>query len=296
MVIKLFLQYLQYEKNYSVHTVESYKNDLRQFKEFVFGNSVDAVFQPEKIDDVWIRRWVVSLMNDDYSPLSVSRKLSSLKSFFRYLCKNEYIETNPVKNIRGPKAEKSLPHFVKDSDMKELLLDLDNEDAFEGERDKAILDVFYTTGIRCAELAGLKNGDVDIQAKTIKVTGKRNKQRIIPFADTLMDVLQSYINIRSETIESPEGNFFFVRKNGRALSNSIIYGIVNKRLSRIRNLSKKSPHVLRHTFATSMLNNGADLSAVKELLGHASLSSTEVYTHITFEELKKAYYQAHPRA
>jgi len=292
-MIESFLQYLQYERNYSAHTVESYKNDLYQFKEFVSG---DSVFKPEEVDTVWVRRWIVSLMNDNYSPLSVNRKLSSLKSFFKYLRKNKQIETNPIGNIRGPKIKKPLPHFVKDLDMKNLFASWEDTDAFEGERDKAIIDVFYTTGIRCAELAGLKNDDVDFQSKMIKVTGKRNKQRLIPFSDTLKEVLHSYINIRSETIESPAGNAFFVRKNGKALSNSIIYDIVNKRLSEIPNLSKKSPHVLRHTFATSMLNNGADLNAVKELLGHASLSSTEIYTHTTFEELKKTYHQAHPRA
>jgi integrase/recombinase XerC len=292
MMIELFLRYLQYEKNYSAHTVESYKNDLRQFREFVSG---DSVFHPETIDGVWVRRWIVSLMHENYSPLSVNRKLSSLKSFFKYLCKNKYIETSPLKTIRGPKVKNPLPHFVKDLDMKKLFAVWDDEDAFEGERDKAILDVFYTTGIRCAELVGLKNDDVDFQSKMIKVTGKRNKQRLIPFSDTLRDVLQSYISIKREAIESLADNAFFVRKNGKALSNTIIYRIVNKRLSEIPTLSKKSPHVLRHTFATSMLNNGADLNAVKELLGHASLSSTEVYTHITFEELKKAYHQAHPR-
>jgi len=293
MFIESFLRYLQYEKNYSSHTVESYANDLSQFKYFVCG---DETFDPTLIDSVWIRRWMVSLMDEGYSPLSVNRKLSSLKSFFKYLCKYKYIEKSPVKNLHGPKTSKPLPHFVKDLDMSTLLSELDDRNAFEGKRDKAILDVFYTTGIRCAELVGLKNEDVDFTAKLIKVTGKRNKQRLIPFSNTLSETMQSYINIRSETIDSPEDDAFFVRKNGKKLSNSIVYTIVNKRLSEIPNLSKKSPHVLRHTFATSMLNNGADLNAVKELLGHASLSSTEVYTHTTFEELKKVYHQAHPRA
>jgi len=293
MFVESFLRYLQYEKNYSSHTVESYSNDLSQFKYFVSG---DESFDPKTIDSVWVRRWMVSLMNEGYSPLSVNRKLSSLKSFFRYLCKNKQIESSPIKNLRGPKVSKPLPHFVKDLDMKTLFSEWDGADAFEGERDKAILDVFYTTGIRCAELVGLKNEDIDFHAKLIKVTGKRNKQRLIPFSGTLSETMQSYINRRNETIETPESNAFFVRKNGEKLSNSIVYAIVHKRLSEIPNLSKKSPHVLRHTFATSMLNNGADLNAVKELLGHASLSSTEVYTHTTFEELKKVYHQAHPRA
>jgi len=273
--------------------VESYFNDLSQFKYFVSG---DETFDPKTIDSVWIRRWIVALMNDGYSPLSVNRKLSSLKSFFKYLCKYKHIESSPVKNLRGPKVNKPLPHFVKDLDMSKLFSEWDGEDAFEGERDKAILDVFYTTGIRCAELVGIKNGDVDFDSKLIKVTGKREKQRLIPFSDNLKEIMLSYIYIRNETIDSFKDNAFFVRKNGEKLTNSIVYSIVNKRLSEIPNLSKKSPHVLRHTFATSMLNNGADLNAVKELLGHASLSSTEVYTHTTFEELKKVYHQAHPRA
>jgi len=293
MLIESFLRYLQYEKNYSSHTVESYSNDLSQFKQFVFG---EDTFNFEIIDSVWIRRWMASLMKEGYSPLSVNRKLSSLKSFFRYLCKNKYIEASPVKNLRGPKVNKPLPHFVKDLDMGKLFNEWDGDNAFESERDKAILDIFYTTGMRCAELVGLKNEDIDFNAKLIKVTGKRNKQRLIPFSNTLNEILQSYIYIRNENRESIEDNNFFVRKNGKKLTNSIVYSIVNKRLSEIPNLTKKSPHVLRHTFATSMLNNGADLNAVKELLGHASLSSTEVYTHTTFEELKKVYHQAHPRA
>ena len=293
MLIESFLRYLHYEKNYSSHTVESYSNDLSQFKYFVSG---DETLDPKTIDSVWVRRWMVSLMDEGYSSLSVNRKLSSLKSFFKYLCKYKYIETSPVKNLRGPKINKPLPNFVKDLDMNKLFKEWDGVDAFESERDKAIMDVFYTTGIRCAELVGLKNEDVDFNANLIKVTGKRDKQRLIPFSSNLKEIMQSYIYTKDETIDSCKDNAFFVRKDGRKLSNSIVYNIVNKRLSEIPNLSKKSPHVLRHTFATSMLNNGADLNAVKELLGHASLSSTEVYTHTTFEELKKVYHQAHPRA
>ncbi|MDR3218638.1 MAG: tyrosine recombinase XerC [Dysgonamonadaceae bacterium] len=293
MLIESFLQYLQYEKNYSSHTVESYKNDLAQFKDFVCG---ETLFDPEQIDAVWVRRWIVSLMEENYSPLSVNRKLSSLKSFFKYLCKNKYLASNPAQNVKGPKVSKPLPHFVKEADMENLLSEKDETDTFETIRDRAILDVFYTTGIRCAELVGLKNEDVDFHSKLIKVTGKRNKQRLIPFSHKLEETLRSYIETRNETIASLHANAFFIRKSGQALSNSVVYGIVTKRLSEIPNLSKKSPHVLRHTFATSMLNNGADLNAVKEFLGHASLSSTEVYTHTTFEELKKVYYQAHPRA
>jgi integrase/recombinase XerC len=293
MLIESFLQYLQYEKNYSFHTVDAYKNDLLQFKQFVCG---EELFNPQEIESVIVRRWIVSLMEEGYSPLSVNRKLSSLKSFFHYLCKYKQIESNPVKKVKGPKTNKALPYFVKDKEINNLLLELDTEDSFEGERDKAILDVFYSTGIRCAELVGLKEEDIDFGAHLIKVTGKRNKQRLIPFSILLEEVLQTYLAIRNEIVQMTGCKAFFVQKNGRPLTNSIVYTIVKKRLSNVPNLSKRSPHILRHTFATSMLNNGADLNAVKELLGHASLSSTEVYTHTTFEELKKVYHQAHPRA
>ena len=293
MLFESFLQYLQYEKNYSAHTVDAYENDLLQFKQFICGENE---LNPREVDALIIRRWVVSLMGEGYSPLSVNRKLSSLKSFFKFLCKYKYVETNPVKKITGPKVNKALPYFVKEKEMDNLLLELEAENTFEGERDKAMLDVFYTTGIRCSELIGLKDEDIDFGAQLIRVTGKRNKQRLIPFSLLLKDVLQGYSAIRDEEIQTPEKQAFFVRKDGRSLSKNMVYNIVKKRLSEVPNLSKKSPHVLRHTFATSMLNNGADLNAVKELLGHASLSSTEVYTHTTFEELKKTYNQAHPRA
>jgi integrase/recombinase XerC len=293
MLIESFLQYLQYEKNYSSHTVDAYRNDLLQFKQFVCG---EEQFIPQEIESVIVRRWIVSLMEDGYSPLSVNRKLSSVKSFFKYLQKYKQIENNPVKKVAGPKTNKALPYFVKDKEMNHLLVELETEETFEGERDKAILEVFYGTGIRCAELVGLKDEEVDFGAQLLKVTGKRNKQRLIPFSTVLKEILQTYLELRDEAVQSKAGNAFFIQKNGRPLTNSIVYTIVKKRLSTIPNLSKKSPHVLRHTFATSMLNNGADLNAVKELLGHASLSSTEVYTHTTFEELKKVYHQAHPRA
>ena len=293
MIFKLFLQYLQYEKNHSTHTVEAYKNDLEQFKEFVFGKKD---FNPSEIDTKIVRRWIVSLMEEGYSPMSVNRKLSAVKSFFKYLCKKEQLSANPVKKVTGPKVNQALPYFVKDKEMNQLLVELETEDTFEGKRDQAILDVFYSTGMRCSELTGLKEEDVDFESLLIKVTGKRNKQRLIPFSIQLQTSLQTYRTVRDEKVQDVEKKAFFVRKNGQPLSRTMVYAIVKKRLSELPNLSKKSPHVLRHTFATSMLNNGADLNAVKELLGHASLSSTEVYTHTTFEELKKAYHQAHPRA
>jgi integrase/recombinase XerC len=293
MLIESFLQYLQYEKNYSSHTVECYKNDLLQFKDFA---CAEEPFYPQEIDTVIIRRWLVFLMEQKYSPLSVNRKLSSLRSFFKYLHKYSYINYNPVKRISGPKTNKPLPYFVKEKEMERLLLEMESDSTFEGERNRAIMDTFYTTGMRCAELVGLKNGDVDFNSQLVKINGKRNKQRLVPFSENLKQTLLAYKTTKDKEVDTSVCPAFFVRKDGRSLTNAIVYDIVNKRLSDIPNISQKSPHVLRHTFATSMLNNGADLNAVKELLGHASLSSTEVYTHTTFEELKKVYHQAHPRA
>jgi len=294
MFTESFLKYLQYEKNYSVHTVISYRNDLTQFIEFVCGNEDD--FSPENIDSVWVRRWMTNLMESGYSAFSVNRKLSSLKSFFRYLATNRTISANPLRNVKGPKVTKPLPSFVKDLDMTAVLTAFDGGESFEEVRDRAIIDVFYTTGMRCSELTGLSDGDIDFGACLIKVNGKRNKQRLIPFAENLKNSLKTYIEVRNKEVGSLDCKAFFVRPNGLALSHSIIYGIVHRHLSEIPNLAKRSPHVLRHTFATSMLNHGADLNSVKELLGHSSLSSTEVYTHNTFEELKKVYHKAHPRA
>jgi integrase/recombinase XerC len=295
MPISLFLQYIQYEKNYSTHTVAAYENDLRQFIAFACG---DEPFVPQAIGEKIVREWIISLMEEGYSPHSVNRKLSSLKSFYRYLYRYKHIEHNPLKKVAGPKSPKALPYFVKEKDMETLLPDWTEEDekTFENERDRAILDVFYSTGMRCAELVGLKEEDVDFGAQLIKVTGKRNKQRLIPFSLLLKTSLQEYCSVRDEQIAVRTANAFFTRNDGRPLTNNIVYHSVRKKLADVPNLSKRSPHVLRHTFATSMLNNGADLNAVKELLGHASLASTEVYTHTTFEELKKTYHQAHPRA
>ncbi|MDR1682222.1 MAG: tyrosine recombinase XerC, partial [Candidatus Symbiothrix sp.] len=291
MTIESFLQYLQYEKNYSVHTVEAYRNDLQQFKEYFCGSEP---FEPREVKVVSVRGWIMALMNEGYSPLSVNRKLSSLKSFFKFLYRSKQLDINPLKKIVGPKGNRALPYFVKEKEMNILLTENEAEDSsFENERNKAILDMFYSTGMRCAELVGLTDESVDFGAQLIKVTGKRNKQRLIPFSNSLKEVLQHYLTVRSDKMEIG-ASAFFIRKDGRPLTNNMVYRIVKKQLADVPNLSKRSPHVLRHTFATSMLNNGADLNAVKELLGHASLASTEVYTHTTFEELKKSYQQAHP--
>ena len=293
MLIDSFLDYLRYERNYSNYTIEAYSKDLRQFEEYVKMNK-DNRFVPEEVDADLVRCWIVSLMDEKISPVSVNRKLSSLKSFFKFLMKQGSISVNPLRLITGPKTKKPLPYFVRDKEM-ELLLDGDGFDEdFEGVRDRLVLEMLYDTGIRRSELIGIQDSDVDFGAMQIRVTGKRNKQRLIPFAEGLKNLIQAYTEVRNREVGSESG-WFFVRKNGEQLSAGIVYTIVKKKLSEIPTLAKRSPHVLRHSFATSMLNNGAELNAVKELLGHSSLASTSVYTHTTFEELKKVYH-AHPRA
>ncbi|WP_282201827.1 tyrosine-type recombinase/integrase, partial [Parabacteroides goldsteinii] len=291
MLVDSFLDYLRYERNYSNYTIEAYSKDLRQFEEYVKLNK-ESVFVPGDVDADLVRSWIVSLMDEKISPVSVNRKLSSLKSFFKFLMKQGSISVNPLRLITGPKTKKPLPYFVRDKEM-ELLLDGDGFDEdFEGVRDRLILEMLYDTGIRRSELIGIQDSDVDFGAMQIRVTGKRNKQRLIPFAEGLKNLIQAYTEVRNREVGSESG-WFFVRKNGEQLSAGIVYTIVKKKLSEIPTLAKRSPHVLRHSFATSMLNNGAELNAVKELLGHSSLASTSVYTHTTFEELKKVYH-AHP--
>ena len=293
MLIDSFLDYLRYERNYSNYTIEAYSKDLRQFEEYVKLNK-ESIFVPGDVDADLVRSWIVSLMDEKISPVSVNRKLSSLKSFFKFLMKQGSISVNPLRLITGPKTKKPLPYFVRDKEM-ELLLDGDGFDEdFEGVRDRLVLEMLYDTGIRRSELIGIQDSDVDFGAMQIRVTGKRNKQRLIPFAEGLKNLIQAYTEVRNREVGSESG-WFFVRKNGEQLSAGIVYTIVKKKLSEIPTLAKRSPHVLRHSFATSMLNNGAELNAVKELLGHSSLASTSVYTHTTFEELKKVYH-AHPRA
>jgi Site-specific recombinase XerD len=251
------------------------------------------IFDVERVDADIVRQWMMSLMKQSMSPASVNRKLSSLQSFFKYLVRHGVVQKHPIKLVVGPKKSKMLPYFVKEKDMSSLL-DLSSDGrGFEAVRNQLMMEMFYETGIRCSELVGIKDVDVDMSAMLLKVTGKRNKQRLIPFADRLKEMIMHYINVREREVGADCASFF-VRKDGRSLSSAIVYYAVKRGLSGIP-LAKRSPHVLRHTFATSMLNDGAEISAVRNLLGHSSLASTSVYTHVTFEELKKVY-NAHPRA
>ena len=288
MLIKSFLDYLRYERNYSEKTVLAYSEDIKQLQEFA--QEEYGRFNPLEVEGELIREWIVSLMDRGYTSTSVNRKLSSLRSFYKYLLRQGEVTKDPLCKITGPKNKKPLPVFLKESEMNKLLDETDFGEGFKGYRDRLIIEVFYATG-----MIGLDDKDVDFSASLLKVTGKRNKQRLIPFGDELRELMLGYINIRNEMI--PErSEAFFVRENGERLYKNLVYNLVKRNLSKVVTLKKRSPHVLRHTFATTMLNNDAELGAVKELLGHESIATTEIYAHATFEELKKVYKQAHPRA
>ena len=288
-----FLDYLRYERNYSDDTVKAYGEDIRQFQEFG-GEDVGLQSPSEVVVDV-VREWMIYLMNLGYATTSVNRKLSSLRSYYKYLLRKGEVKVDPLRKITGPKNKKNLPVFVKESEMNRLLDDEDFGEGFEGCRDHLVIAMFYATGMRLSELIGLDDGDVDFAASVIKVTGKRNKQRLIPFGEELRVEMETYVKQRDESVPV-RSDAFFVRKTGERLYPNIVRKIVTRNLSKVVTVKKRSPHVLRHTFATSMLNHDAELGAIKELLGHESLATTEIYTHTTFEELKKVYNQAHPRA
>lgn len=289
--LQSFFDYLEYEKKYSIHTIISYKKDISQFLEFTNPEAEDL--NAEEINYQHIRSWVSSLLSTKNAARTVNRKLSSLKTFFKFLQRQQVIDVNPMAKISGPKTPKRLPVFIDEQQMENLFSEVVFDEGFVGQRDKLILDILYQTGIRRAELANLKETDVDLFSSTIKVLGKRNKERIIPISLPLKRNLESYFKVKE--VQSYLNNIVLVNEKGQALSEQAIYTIVKKYLSQITSINKKSPHVLRHTFATHLLNNGADINAVKDLLGHANLSATQVYTHNTIDKLKKSYKQAHPR-
>ena len=293
MLKEAFLDYLRLERNYSERTIVSYGTDLREFEGYL--EKTEAELDFTKVHADVVRNWISELMDEGRTATSVNRKLSSLRSFYRFLLRRKEITVNPMLKIVGLKKKKPLPSFVREKDMNRLLDGLSFDEGFEGCRDRTILEMFYATGMRLSELIGLDDVDVDLSARLIKVTGKRNKQRLIPFGDELAEDLLVYIKVRNDAF--PDGvEAFFIRKNGKRMYPMQVYRIVKRNLSKVVTLKKKSPHVLRHTFATAMLNDNAELRAVQALLGHESLATTEVYTHTTFEELKKVYEQAHPRA
>ena len=243
----------------------------------------------------YVREWIASLMDKGLASNTINRKLSSVRTYYKFLLRRGKVAVDPLRKVTGPKKKKPLPVFLREGEMNRLLDDMDFGEGFEGCRDHMIIEMFYATGMRLSELIGLDDKDVDFSASLVKVTGKRNKQRLIPFDEELGRSMREYVNVRNEAVPV-RSDAFFVRKNGKRLYRSIVACLVKRNLSKVVTVKKRSPHVLRHTFATAMLNNGADLGSIKELLGHESLATTEVYTHTTFEELKKVYNQAHPRA
>lgn len=288
-----FLDYLLYERNYAAGTVHYYRADILELQKF--GEEMLGDLAPSDVDAELVRDWIASLMEKGLAANTINRKLSSVRTYYKFLLKRGEIAVDPLQKVTGPKKKKPLPVFLKESEMNRLLDDTDFGEGFEGCRDHMVIEMFYATGIRRSELIGLDDKDVDFSASLIKVTGKRNKQRLIPFDEELRRSMQEYVNMRNEAVPV-RSDAFFVRKNGKRLSRAIVAHLVERNLSKVVTVKKRSPHVLRHTFATAMLNNGADLGSIKELLGHESLATTEVYTHTTFEELKKVYNQAHPRA
>jgi integrase/recombinase XerC len=289
-----FLQYILVQKGYSLHTVRSYRNDLDQFYAFIEKSGTD--FSPPDISSHDVRAWIVNLMDNKISASTVHRKVSSLRIFFKYMRKEGIIKHDPMDRVVLPKRKKKLPVFVSESAMDNLLDQYEFGNDFKGIRNKTIVEMLYLTGIRRAELIGLKNSDVDLSGFTIKVTGKRNKQRIIPIIRTFVPQLEQYIKSRDEAHSAENGGWFFITNSGNKLYDKFVYNTVKSYLTLVTTIEKRSPHVLRHTFATHMLNHGADLNSIKELLGHANLSATQIYTHNSFEKLKKVYKQAHPRA
>ncbi len=293
-MVGLFIRYLTSERHYSERTIEEYTSDLKELE--VFFQHEDEHLTWETLDADIVRDWVVDLMeNRKLSAASVNRKLSSVRSFYRFLLREGLIETDPMHHLRGPKMPRRLPYFLKEKEI-DRLLDEDAEDnTFEGVRDKLIVRVFYSTGIRLSELVNLKREDVDYFEKQIKVLGKRNKHRLVPFGQELCEALQNYTSLCDrELLQTAE--CLFTDAEGKALTPAKVRGIVKKELSKVSTLKKLSPHVLRHTFATVMLNHGADLESVQKLLGHERIATTEIYTHVTFEELKDVYKKAHPRS
>ncbi len=294
MLNEQFLDYFKSEKNCSEQTIRSYGHDLKEFEEFF--KSLDDTLTWTTVDETVIREWIIYLLDGrKMKHSSVNRKLSTLRSFYHYLVKRQAIGENPTMRVTGPKREKVLPAFVRTKEMDELIAMLDTDTTYEGRLNRAIIITLYLTGIRQAELLSLTDNDIDFGSKQIKVTGKRDKQRIIPFGPELETCIRDYLDARYT--EFGQGfDHLFINPKGRPLNPRQLWGIVNEKLTAVTTTYKRSPHVLRHTFATAMLNNGADLVSIQKLLGHTNLNTTQVYTHVSFEELKKTYQSAHPRS
>lgn len=293
MFIGEFVKYLKVEHGFSVHTLRAYETDLKSYESYLA--SVDEGVNLLSADGDLIRGWLAHMMDEGHAVSSIGRKLSSLRTFYAYMQKMGVLFDNPAMALKGPKKRKVLPVFVRDEEMEQVFECAFGDDSFLVVRNRLIFSCFYETGVRLSELCGLNISDIDFFEEQIKVRGKRNKERIIPFGYGLKKMLAEYLIVRSKIAKYDE-NAFFVSKRGGRLSDSMIYRMVRSVLTHFSIAKRRGPHTLRHTFATTMLNNGAELGAVKELLGHKRLTTTEVYTHVTFDELKRVYKKAHPRA
>lgn len=292
-MVNQFLAYLSYERNRSLATVSSYRKDLEAFQKFV--QAQDPMLLWADVDADLVRDWMAEMMNEGQRATSINRRLSALRSFYRFALARNLVKSDPVQGVVGPKKDKPLPQFLKEKEMDELLQEDFWTDCYEDVRDRMIIMTFYETGIRLAELMNLCDGDVDFMSGQLKVTGKRNKQRLIPFGAELSQALQHYIDVRDAQVVRHSAALFLANDGQQMTADAIRYR-VKKYLSLVSTLKKRTPHVLRHTFATAMLNHKAGIESVKKLLGHESLSTTEIYTHTTFEQLKREYLNAHPRA
>lgn len=293
-MIDSFLRYISFEKRYSQHTVKSYQNDLNQFEQYA--QQQFNISSLSEATQLMIRSWVLSLMDEGTSARTVNRKIASLRSFYKFLLKREAITKDPTQKIKSLKVKKELPGFANEEEFSTFLDRLVFEDSFEGKTEQIILELLYGTGIRLSELLGLKVSDFKSSESTIKVLGKRNKERIIPVSKRLNELLKNLIAEKNHVFSHDQNSYLIVNKNGGQAYPMMIYRIVRKYLNQVPSLDKKSPHALRHTFATHLLDKGADLNAVKDLLGHSSLAATQVYTHNSLEKLKSVFDQAHPKA
>jgi len=292
--IKAFLDYLKFQKRYSQHTIISYQNDLAAFFDFMKLQFEETSI--EHIKPAYVRTWLAQLKSQGISSKTINRKISSLKSFFKQQLKQELIKVSPMATIISPKVGKRLPQFVEKKDIDTLFDHVEFPDSWAGKTDRLLMQILYNTGIREAELIGLKENQVDSQNTAIKVLGKGSKERIIPVSRQLMQDMKAYAAEKKVLFPGAETAFLLVNEKGNKLYPKYVYNVVKKYLALVTTIDKKSPHILRHTFATHLTNNGADLNAVKELLGHSSLAATQIYTHNTIEKLKDVFKKAHPKA
>lgn len=297
-MVSYFLQHIQFEKRLSHHTITAYESDMKQFSLYL--QFQYELKMPEKADSQMIRSWIASMAEEKMDNRSINRKIATLRSYYNFLLRHKAIEADPMLKIKALKTDKSLPRFVEEKPMQTMLDDVEFSNDFVGLRDKLVLELLYGTGMRLAELIGLKIGDINLYNNTLTVLGKRNKHRVIPINKSLVEAINTYLKHREEVVleneENRDNHYLILTDNGTQAYPMFIQRLVKRYLSLVTSLEQRSPHILRHTFATHLLNRGADLNAIKDLLGHSSLAATQVYTHNTIEKLKKVYQKAHPKA